>query len=137
MKYLLTISCQYFKPWELLPSQEERIKAQVEDAEETIDKDRDQWDKEHPASQRQERKEEKTDSPRIRGPISSNSDGDTVGFPEEKEKPSSPSPDEDTNMNGAPPPENQLKVTEPPEGPKDHVDDGGEVVEGEEDTVIY
>jgi len=60
-----------------------------------------------------------------------------VGAPADKEKPSSPKPAEDTNMNGTVTPDIQRKTTEPPEGSKDTGDDGGEVVEGEEDTVIY
>lgn len=40
-------------------------------------------------------------------------------------------------MNGTVTPDIQRKTTEPPEGSKDTGDDGGEVVEGEEDTVIY
>ena len=52
-----------------------------------------------------------------------------------------PKAEEDTNMNGTASPGDERKATEPAEAEpaeaaKDH-DDGGEVVEGEEDTVIY
>lgn len=60
-----------------------------------------------------------------------------MGSPANEEKASSPKPDGDTNMNGTTPPESERKSTEPPESAKDHGDDGGEVVEGVEDTVIY
>ena len=46
---------------------------------------------------------------------------------------------EDTNMNGTTDPdgEQEQEHTELPEASKDHGDDGGEVLVGEEDTVIY
>lgn len=61
---------------------------------------------------------------------------------EEGEPPSSKA-EGDTNTNGTASPGDERKTTEPAvakaepaEAAKDH-DDGGEVVEGEEDTVIY
>ena len=56
-------------------------------------------------------------------------------------QPPGPKAEEDTNMNGTTSPGGEQKViesvgAEPAEVTKDH-DDGGEVVEGEEDTVIY
>ena len=62
---------------------------------------------------------------------------DTVGSAANEEKPPSPKASEDTNMNGAAPSVAERKTPEPPEASKDQGDDGGEVVEGEEDTVIY
>ena len=62
---------------------------------------------------------------------------ETVGSSTNEGKPPSLNASETTNMNGTDSPNTQRKSTEPPEASKDQVDDGGEVVEGEEDTVIY
>ena len=65
---------------------------------------------------------------------------DTVGAATNGEKPSSPKVSEDTNMNGsvASMESGEKKVpAEPSELVKDLGDNGEEVVEGEEDTVIY
>lgn len=65
---------------------------------------------------------------------------DTVGAGTNGEEPSSPKISEDTNMNDtAASMESGEKdlPAEPSEAVKDHGDNGEEVVEGEEDTVIY
>lgn len=65
---------------------------------------------------------------------------DTVGAGTNEEQPSSPKISEDTNMIDTVAPmeagQEELLV-EPSEAVKDHGDNGEEVVEGEEDTVIY
>lgn len=62
---------------------------------------------------------------------------ETVGSSTNEGKPPSLNASETTNTNGTDSPNTQRKATEPPEASKDQGDDGGEVVEGEEDTVIY
>ena len=65
---------------------------------------------------------------------------DTVGTGTNREQPSSPKLSEDTNMNdivGSMESEKKELPAEPSEAVKDHGDNGEEVVEGEEDTVIY
>lgn len=65
---------------------------------------------------------------------------DTVGAATNGDQPSSPKTSEDTNMKdtlaSTASGENEIPV-EPSEAVKDHGDNGEEVVEGEEDTVIY
>jgi len=134
----LTMFYQYYKPWELLPSQEEGIKAQIAEAEATIEEENEQWDIEHPATEQKEVLDEHNEPLEPAEAAVTNGHGDTVGSPADKEeKPSSPNPAEDTNMSDTTTPYIKDKPTEPIDGPKDHGDDGGEVVEGEEDTVIY
>ena len=139
---LLIISAQYYKPWELLPSEEERIKAQIEETEAIIEKEREQWEAENPADEQQvpPDSDSKAEPPETKD--TANGQTDTVGDSTNIEgQPPGPKAEEDTNMNGTTSPGGEQKVTEPveaepAEAPKDH-DDGGEVVEGEEDTVIY
>ncbi|MCJ1277323.1 hypothetical protein MMC21_005135 [Puttea exsequens] len=131
----------YYKPWEMLPSQEERIKTQIVEAEAAIEKESETWDFDHPAEKKEEpavagAKNEETSEP-------ANTNGDTVGPFTDKDKAFSPQTTvEDTNMGDhdacAPETiETIMKPNEPPEGSKDHHDEGDDVVEGEEDTVIY
>ena len=64
---------------------------------------------------------------------------DTVGTATNGE-PSSPKQSEDTNMSenvASTKPEDKTMLVEPSEAGKDLGDNGEEVVEGEEDTVIY
>ena len=133
---------QYYKPWELLPGDEEKIKAQVSEAEETIDRESTQWDEDHPSADPElappDRAEEQPES---KEPHDDNDQKDTVGSTDaDQEHPSAPPVNaEDTNMEDAAITNGERKHTEPPpeEASKDHGDDGGEVVVGEEDTVIY
>ncbi|KAK4690653.1 hypothetical protein P7C71_g6184, partial [Lecanoromycetidae sp. Uapishka_2] len=127
----------YYKPWELLPSQEARITSQVAEAEATIERENKQWDAEYANPEQKEISDEEKKPPEPSEAAETNGHEDTVGSPADREKPSSPKADEDTNMNDTTPPDVPGKTTEPPEGSKDHGDDGGEVVEGDEDTVIY
>ena len=125
----------------MLPSQEERIKTQIVEAEAAIEKESETWDFDHPAEKKEEpavagAKNEETSEP-------ANTNGDTVGPFTDKDKAFSPQTTvEDTNMGDhdacAPETiETIMKPNEPPEGSKDHHDEGDDVVEGEEDTVIY
>ena len=62
---------------------------------------------------------------------------ETVGpITDKEEKPDSEEPSI-TNTDEPAEPVTSEKAMEPSEASKDHNDDGGEVVEGEEDTVIY
>lgn len=128
---------QYYKPWELLPSQEESIKSQIAGVEATIEKENEQWNADHPPAVRKEMVDGKSDPPEPQGATETNGHKETVGSPADKEKPPSPRPDEDTDIHGTTPPDHQRKTTEPPEGSKDHETNEDEIVEGEEDTVIY
>ena len=70
-------------------------------------------------------------------PGETNGQTDTVGAAISGEKSPTPTKIEDTNMGGTVTSKDEQKHNELPEAPKDHGDDGGEVVIGEEDTVIY
>lgn len=131
---------QYYKPWELLPGDEDKIKSQVQEAEEKIEREAAEWDAENAAKNDEPPPTANEHSP---GPKEENV-GDMVGSAVHEEQPSSPKPSEDTNMNvvvaaiaATATSDAQSKTNEPPEAAKDQGDDGGEVVEGEEDTVIY
>ena len=123
-----------------MPGDEEKIKAQVKEAEESVEKEAKQWDTDDGAT---------TDE--VPPPKTGDTDPgetkevdaqtvDTVGAATNGDEPSSPKITEDTNMTDAITStelEEKSKLVEPCEAVKDHGDNGEEVVEGEEDTVIY
>ena len=124
---------QYYKPWDLLPEDDARIKAQIAEAEATIAR---------------ENMEYGVDSPKLVDV--SLQPTDTTMDDVESEKPETVGQltnDEEliesssfSNTNAQPVIENEKTVdtSATSERSKDHVDDGGDVVvEGEEDTVIY
>ncbi|MCJ1417485.1 hypothetical protein MMC32_003829 [Xylographa parallela] len=123
----------YYKPWDLLPEDDARIKAQIAEAEATIAR---------------ENMEYGVDSPKLVDV--SLQPMDTTMDDVESEKPETVGQltnDEEliesssfSNTNAQPVIENEKTVdtSATSERSKDHVDDGGDVVvEGEEDTVIY
>lgn len=126
---------QYYKPWEFLPGDEEKVKAQVQEAEEIIEKETTQWDEGHPATDPEPPPDRKTEPPETKE--ATHIETDTVGSATNGEKSSTPVIAEDTNVNGTATSNDERKTAEPPEASKDQADDAGEVVEGEEDTVIY
>lgn len=73
-------------------------------------------------------------------PVADGRTGDTVGAATNEDQPSSPKISEDTDMKdvvvSTESGEKEIPA-EPSEVVKDHGDNGEEVVEGEEDTVIY
>ncbi|MCJ1413410.1 hypothetical protein MMC19_007515 [Ptychographa xylographoides] len=126
----------YYKPWDLSAEEEAKIESQVEGAEalvrqeSTIYKAQEAgWDEE-PAEQEAEG---------IRKPLDSTMDLKTVGQTTNDEESVDPSNPLFTNPKTAPEPETTARVSPTPdEVPKDHIDDGGDVVvDGEEDMVIY
>lgn len=130
----------YYKPWELSRSDEEKIKAQIEEAEKAIVKETKQWDVDNAAANVEVAPSTSggVDPPEVK------EDGtqavDTVGTATNGGESSSPKQSEDTNLS-----ENVASTeagekampVEPSEAGKDLADNGEEVVEGEEDTVIY
>ncbi|KAL9135581.1 MAG: hypothetical protein Q9175_003230 [Cornicularia normoerica] len=130
----------YYKPWELSPGDEEKIKVQVEEAKQSIEREATQWDIDTVATNDEA-------PPSTNGgadpPETKEEDAqvvDTVGAATNGEEPSNPKRSEDTNMNDTVasigPGEKEMP-DEPSEAIKDLGDNGEEVVEGEEDTVIY
>lgn len=126
---------QYYKPWELLPGDEEKLKAQIEEAEGQVRVETEQWDEEHPIADSEFHSNTEPKVPVPEDQEKENSD--TVGSITNGENLPIPKQSEDTNMNGTAVPDNEQQPSQPPESSKDQGDDGGEVVEGEEDTVIY
>ncbi|MCJ1438644.1 hypothetical protein MMC27_008034 [Xylographa pallens] len=123
----------YYKPWDLLPEDDARIKAQITEAEATIAR---------------ENMEHGVQSPKLVN--DSLQPTDTTMTDVESEKPETVGQltnDEEliesssvSNTNAQPVIESEKTVdtSTTSERSKDHVDDGGDVVvEGEEDTVIY
>ena len=108
--------------------------------EETIEREAKQWDIQNVAA------DDRAPSPTtVDTDLPETKEGDaraldTVGATTNKEQPSSLEESEDTNMKDAgasEEPSEKEKPAETSEGVKDHGDNGEEVVEGEEDTVIY
>jgi len=127
---------QYYKPWELLKQEEEDIKGQIKEAGLTIEQELAQYEQDHGASPKPsgpevEREASKEDS----DPIKFEENGN-LGQATDQEQPTrsennDADPDTTAASNPQPPPTAQADVS------KDAGDDGGEVVEGDEDTVIY
>jgi len=123
----------YYKPWDLLQDDEARIKVQIKEAEATIER---------------ENKENGIQSPMLVKDSILTADNpmanvesdkpETVGQVTNDEEPIEPSSVSIANAQPVVASEKTVETSTAFEVPKDHVDDGGDVVvEGEEDTVIY
>ncbi|KAI9845246.1 MAG: hypothetical protein M1837_005002 [Sclerophora amabilis] len=141
----------YYKPWELLTEENERIKTQIEEAEATVDREVQDFE-----ATRQQDKDQNTEPELV--PVESTDEAapagdsqihkDTVGSGEKDNDEVKPSSKDDISTNHEPLPAsngNPKNPTQdvPPQDVPDDGDggdggDGGEVVlEAEEDTVIY
>ncbi|KAI9824500.1 MAG: hypothetical protein M1819_000855 [Sarea resinae] len=126
----------YYKPWELLPGDEDRIKSQIAEAEATVDREVADFNE-------RRRQEQPPNSEKTNG-AATDDDGkpaetsETVGSGTNQAEESTLSDANATNDN-TPLPTETLPTADPPhEAAKESGDDGGEVVlEAEEDTVIY
>lgn len=131
----------------MLPDEEEKIKKQIRVTEEIVDTESSQYDIDNPRSPRESndtpiKREDEADKPIKRGDEEAQGNGEAHQQIDGKET-DMHSPEDsklgDTNsdsvaMPGAP--SQRHEQSQP--GAKDNGDDGGdEVVEGEEDTVIY
>ncbi|KAG4411563.1 hypothetical protein IFR04_015302 [Cadophora malorum] len=112
----------YYKPWELLPRDEERIKSQIREAEATIERETSQFDLRHPNRPGRTEKEERSNS----------TSKETVGEPQAE----SPSVSKvaDTTNSHVQIPQSEQNETEK-QAQEEH--NGEVVVENDEDTVIY
>lgn len=131
--YMLSANMpQYYKPWEPLPEEVDRIKQQISEVEALIKRELDEFDKSHPEEPSKEAptlEEEKIDT----------SSKETVGEPHTESPPISNvdvepvKPIEPTNPHVQTPQPDQSATGEHSSG-----EHNGEVlVEAEEDTVIY
>lgn len=132
---------QCYKPWELLSSEDAKIKSQIEEAEATIQREMSQLDSERvkdntesqatpeaPVGEPKLDIEQPTDvtqetvGSETNGPddLNGNTNGETT--------------DKDANHST---PEPEQVPTDQQENLKDNDDDGGEMVEADEDMVIY
>ncbi|KAL9636867.1 MAG: hypothetical protein Q9204_002093 [Flavoplaca sp. TL-2023a] len=130
-----------YKPWELLSSEDARIKSQIEEAEAIVQRETSQFDSEtvkdnaesqatakapvseskpdveQPTEATEETVGSETNGPEV---LNGNTNGETI--------------DENANY---PTPESQQVPADQQENLKDNDDDGGEMVEADEDMVIY
>ena len=119
-----------------MPGDEDKIKSQVEEAERLIAQENSQHDRENSV-----RGLNRTGSNNEDHPPTKRSTSDTLRTvgpgTNEVESPASQQDKRNTNTEPLMEPENGPKTSETTELAKEQGDDGDEMVEGEEDTVIY
>ena len=146
---------QYYKPWELQESEKETIKSQIAEAETTIARERQEVRaKEEPS------RDPKADPPATDDTIMQEAPpqeppfggGEKVGS--DANPPESDDKEDDESVEGEKPKDQTAETVEESSGEvskggskttkesqgedaKDHGDDGGDLVEGDEDAVIY
>lgn len=119
-----------------MPSEEDKIKSQITQAEQDVEREVEQFDIGNPPDGPHAASGTSNERPRVEESKPQPEPLETVGpDTDEGAKPDNEEPSI-TNADDAVEPIIS-KAVEPPDAPKDHNDDGGEVVEGEEDTVIY
>lgn len=119
-----------------MPSEEERLKSQITQAEQDVERETEKFDIENPQDGADAAKGTSNERPRIEESKPQPDPLQTVG--PDTDRAANPDNEELSITNADAHAESDVgKAVEPPEAPKDHNDDGGEVVEGEEDTVIY
>ena len=119
------IISQYYKPWELLPQDEDRIKTQIAEAEAIIEREIDEFYRHHPKETGAESRQE----PLAEGENTNGTPKETVGKPHFESPSVSSAPVDTTN---SPAQDHVIAEKQPLE---EH--NGEVVVEAEEDTVIY
>ena len=121
---------QYYKPWQLLPGDDDRIRRQVQETEETIAQEKGRQDPDVPREPLQPSNDAAPAEVEIEKDDREEEDGkkNIETDPGEPKAYGIPTNDDAVMPDAAP---------ETTAGAKDTGDDGGEVVEGEEDTVIY
>lgn len=120
---------QYYKPWELLPREEERIKTQIAEAEAIIEREAEDFYRRHP----RESGEGSRPEPPAEGGDTNGTSKETVGEPRLESPSVSNAPDDTTNLSAQTTQSDQVMVEKP--SLEEH--NGEVVVEADEDTVIY
>ncbi len=124
---------QYYKPWELLPGLEQKIKLQVEEAEAIVAEEAAAFSK-----QEQEQSPEDTKNAADIDETMELRPSNTVGSEANTVQPSDAPLDNTTNHDPSSIPADPPEPLQVFEAGKDIGDDNGEVVlEADEDTVIY
>jgi sRNA-binding protein len=134
---------KYYKPWQLRPEDEDLIRRQIEEAEATISRERAEFEARHPPQEESESKEEmETQAGNQQEAPQPDAD---VQEPKDTTEESSDKANAETNQGqnieaAVPETVNDVPASVNHTGSDDHRaadDDGGEVVEDNEDTVIY
>ncbi|KAL8829280.1 MAG: hypothetical protein Q9170_006242 [Blastenia crenularia] len=131
----------YYMPWELLPSEETRIKSQVEAAEAIVQEETAKFESE--AAENNAESQPDSKAPDVEETSNDEQEAkvtkETVGPENDNlQEANDLANNGPTNKKPEPSPtETQQVPTEPQETSKDQEDDGGEMVEADEDMVIY
>ncbi|KAL1639651.1 hypothetical protein SLS58_007710 [Diplodia intermedia] len=139
----------FFKPWELRQEDEDTIKAQVGEVEATIERELSEFEKQKQAEQEQEQEQGQHDrngTPETKADAEAHENEDMVGSEQANEPPKSRREQDnattsDDQVNPVSPPETQgnghATKDHDSKAKENHDDHGEEVLEAEEDTVIY
>ena len=131
----MLIHKQYYKPWELQSGEEEKIKTQIDEAREIINQELSQFNIDNPSGPENYPSDARRE--RHREPEKTNEeDAEMDGKDTNTGAPELPQIS-GTDTNNTAMSEAKQRPPTMPETTKDNGDDGGEVVEGDEDTVIY
>ncbi|KAL9102191.1 MAG: hypothetical protein Q9163_002639 [Psora crenata] len=125
----------YYKPWEFLPGEEDKIREQVREAEQIINRESSQFDMDHPSSPQEPPSDARREDDRGSTNIPQGgreTDGKNTDEDKAAESKTNAANSDDVLISDA-----QNRPPQRSESGKDTGDDGGEVVEDEEDTVIY
>lgn len=135
---------QYYKPWELRPEDEDTIRDQVEEAEATISREVADFEAHHLPEEEDSRAQEESrqEEPQEQAPApeadpkesqdTANEASDTVGADNNLDRSS-----EVARTDGTPTNDHHAAAPDQTDVHRGADDDGGEVVEDQEDTVIY
>lgn len=122
-----------------MPGDDDKIKAQIKEAEERVKRETTQWDADNPQTNGESSDVKEMKASEINdvdADATTNADRmDTVGSEIDKGEP--PELNLSNDANGDIPVMSDVQEAPQQLEAKDQGDDGGEVVEGEEDTVIY
>lgn len=128
-------------PWELLPSEEAKIKSQIEAAEATVQRETEQFETETAETSTESQPDRKAPDPESKVDCKQEPEGaeKTVGseanIPQETNGlPTDGSTDKEPEPSHSKP---EQAPTNQQENSKDHDDDGDEMMEADEDMVIY
>jgi hypothetical protein len=126
---VLTIS-QFYRPWELLPREEECIKTQIAETEAIIEEEVEEFQRQHPKESGEVSRQDRP----AEGVNTNGASKETVGEPRLESPSVSNAPGDTTNNLSAQATQSEQVMAEKPS----LEDNNGEVlVEAEEDTVIY
>ncbi|KAL8948506.1 MAG: hypothetical protein Q9222_005309 [Ikaeria aurantiellina] len=130
----------YYKPWELLPSEEDKIKSQVDTTEDIIQQELEQFDSEsaREITESQQAAEAPPPEPTVEPEKATENANETVGpetnAPQPANGPTDDGVPDTKSVASSPAP--KPDAMDQQENTKDHEDDGGEMMEADEDMII-